>query len=578
MLNVTPASNDFYKQRGIALFRRGRFEEAASEFGRAAALAPRDVSAWDMLGLTLARLARFREAAEAFGQAARLADDPIVLGNLGAALLNDGRPGEAVAPLERSVTRDPAATAPRHTLAMALAKLGRTTEALVHLDRLVGNPACGEARATRGMALSAAGRSREAVAELQRAMASVPSRQAHDHLLMAMHEAEENPAEILATARRVNQFNPRGMVAVPPPVRRGGRLRVGYLSGDFCDHPVAQFFEPLLRHHDASRVEVFCYSTTRREDVVAVRLRQACANWRDLSRLTPEAAAGVIGADQIDVLVELGGHMPGNPLAIVALRPITVCASYIGYPSTTGMAAVGFRITDGLIDPPGAEAFYSETLVRLEGPFVTYAPPGDVALANEPPSVRRGYCTFGSAASRGKISVGLLASWVKILQRVPGSRLRVAVVNPTEEAAALMPVFERGGIAAERVTLVPRLSPTEYLESHNGCDILLDSFPLSGHTTICNALWMGVPTVCLRGAIAWQRLGASVLSHVGWERGIAASAEEYVETAVGLAQDRAALGELRGNLRDRLRRSRQMDHAAHAREVERALRVIAGAG
>jgi len=268
--------------------------------------------------------------------------------------------------------------------------------------------------------------------------------------------------------------------------------------------------------------------------------------------------------------------MPTGQLAIAAMRPAPICVSYIGYPSTTGLDAISYRITDSLIDPPGADDHYAEKLLRLPGPFVTFQPPAGAPEPSAPPLLTRGYCTFGSVASRGKISAPLLEAWAQILAALPSARLRLTVLNPAEEGA-LLHSFQRRDIDPARITLVPRLPATDYLTAHQEIDILLDSFPLSGHTTVCNALWMGVPVITLRGKIAWQRLGASVLAFLGLDSYIANSLDEYITLATQLAQDLSHLTELRRTLRDRLAHSPLMDHATHARRVEDALLAIAAA-
>jgi protein O-GlcNAc transferase len=566
------------KQRATGLYREGRMKEAAAQLERAVALAPRDVALWDLLGIVRHRMGELEGAAAAFRTAAALGQDPVALSNLGATLIDLGRFAEAREPLRRAVELSPADATARHNLAKALIKTGDNTEALAQLDRLVGlAPADAQAWCSRGMALSAAGRATEAVAALRESMRLRPGAPALDALLAAMHEADCGPHEILREARRGNALYGTPARAAPDHDRNPQRkIRIGYVSSDLCLHPVSVFFEPLLRHHDGSQVEVWCYASVRRPDAMTAHLRQLAPHWRDVGGLTDSQAAEAIRQDGIDILVDLGGHTPGNRLGIAALRPAPVACNYLGYPSTTGLEAVDYRLTDALLDPAGSEAWYSEELVRLAGPLATYQPPDTAPAVSPPPMIARpaasGGCTFGSFAARGKLSPALLAAWAEILRRVSGAGLRMNVLDPAEAARTILPQFTSRGVTPNRVSFVERQEVQEYLAAHSQVDIMLDTFPLSGHTTVCHALWMGVPAVCLEGRTCWQRLGATVLRRAGLEEWVARTTEEYVALAERMASDGTRLAQERRVLRDRMAGSSLMDHAGHARRVEAAYR------
>ncbi len=579
MLNFS-ANAQSLKQQGVVLYRTGQVAQAVVKFKQAAALQPGDAGVWDLLGIALIRQGLPHEAVEAFQKAAALQEDAPILSNLGAALMEVGRYAEALEPLRRAVTLSPDDIGARHNLAKVLLKHGRTFEALRYLEQMCRErPREAELHHTRGIALAGTGQSAGAVAALREALALQPTAQAQSQLLMALHEMNAPPREILEAARSTNAIlgtgregrgNPASASAPAqerPPQRV---LRIGYLSADFSTHPVATFFEPLLRHHDKTKVEAWCYASVRRPDEVTRRLRQTAAQWRDISRIADGDAAALMRQDGIDILVDLGGHTPGNRLGVAAHKPAPVAVTYLGYPATTGLEAVDYRLTDALVDPPGAEAWYTEKLVRLAGPFATYQPPDAAPAVGPLPLRARGHCTFGCFASRGKISPALLEAWAEILSRVSGSHLRVYVLDPAEAAESIRGTLQARGVAAERVELFPRLPLPEYMAAHHGVDIMLDTFPLSGHTTVCHALWMGVPAVCLEGPTCWQRLGASVLAQVGLGELAARGPGEYVERAAALALDRGKLGELRECLRERMEASPVMDHQAHARRVEEA--------
>jgi protein O-GlcNAc transferase len=332
------------------------------------------------------------------------------------------------------------------------------------------------------------------------------------------------------------------------------RLRVGYVSPDFREHPVTTFFEPVLAGHDREKFEVFCYSHPLRVDAVTERLRGMADQWREIGNLSDEQAVERIRADGVDVLVDLAGHTAGNRLGIFARRAAPVQVSYLGYIGTTGLPAMGHRVGDGVTEPAGTEAFYTERVVRVEGPFACYRAPGGAPDVGELPAGRNGFVTFGSFNALGKIPDDLLTLWAMILRAVPGSRLVMAAVGLGDPAAQrrIRGFFEGRQIAAERVEMQGFRALPEYLAMHQRVDILLDTFPVNGHTVSCHALYMGVPVVTMAGAAYASRLGASVLEAVGLTELVAANGEEYVLKAVGLAKDLVRLGGMRKSLRERM--------------------------
>jgi predicted O-linked N-acetylglucosamine transferase (SPINDLY family) len=585
MLNVStsrdpgPLSPAELHQKGIAAYKAGRLDEAAACFTELTRLLPGDAGVWEILGIVQHRRGNLDQAAEAFERSIRIRPEVQALNNLGATLLDGGRYEEAIVPLKDAVRRAPSHVPSLHNLAKALIKQGKTRQAVGHLAAALkissNNP---ELMATQGVALMTSGRSGEGAAMLRQSLGMRPHPGVHSQLLMALHEAAEEPGVIFSEARRWDELYARplkgdaGFANDRDPDRP---LRVGYLSADFCIHPVASFFEPLLLSHDPAQVQPWCYSSVRRADGVTGRLKGRAPMWRDVSMLSDEQVAASVLGDQIDILVDLGGHTSGNRLLVAARQPAPVQVTYLGFPASTGVSAIEYRITEGLLDVPGeAEKLHSEKIIRLPGPFATYLPPDSAPDVTPLPMLGNGFCTFGSSSSRGKINYPTLRTWARILGQAPGSRLRLYVSDVETDAPALLPAFESQGIARERIQLRARQDIQHYLASHGEIDILLDTFPLSGHTVICHALWMGVPAVCMRGATCWERLGSSVMSHVNLPETIATSAEDYIHAAVKLADDPARMSALRGSMRERMKNSPLMDYRAHARQVESVFRQM----
>jgi predicted O-linked N-acetylglucosamine transferase (SPINDLY family) len=299
--------------------------------------------------------------------------------------------------------------------------------------------------------------------------------------------------------------------------------------------------------------------------------------WVDVHRLDDAALADRIRADRIDILVELAGHTRGSRLLACAHRPAPVQIGYIGYPHTTGVAAIDYRITDHLADPDGFDEHYCETLIRLPRCFLAYAMPRHAGEIGPPPLQRNGYVTFGSFNNLAKINRRVIALWAEILHRVDGAQLvlKSAGTGDAETKAALAAAFAAEGIQAERLrTLPPEAEAQHHLALYNEIDIALDPFPYNDTTTTCEALWMGVPVITLIGDRHAGRVGASLLSAIGFEAGIAATPDDYVLTAHLLASQPELLATARRNLRSAMARSPLCDHPGHARAVEEAYRAV----
>ncbi|CAN5561868.1 tetratricopeptide repeat protein [soil metagenome] len=353
------------------------------------------------------------------------------------------------------------------------------------------------------------------------------------------------------------------------------RLRIGYVSPDFRMHPVASFFEPILKHHDRQNFEVYCYANVAKTDEVTERFRASTDVWRDVAAMSDEQAAKQMREDRIDILVDLAGHTAGHRLLVFARKPAPVQVSYLGYMATTGMSAIDYRITDAYLDLPGkTERFHTEQLVRLLPKCYCYEPPsGPAELAIEPPKRANGFITFASSNRLVKVNSDVMTAWARITQGVEHSRLVLLAPGSRDAAERCLAHLEQHGVARQRVELLPSLPYRKYLQTLAQFDIGLDAFPVSGHTTTCNTLWMGTPVVTLAGETYVSRLGASVLANLGLHNLIASNVDEYVRIAIDLAHDEARLAQLRRDLRG-LVEDRVADGLTFTRQLEGAYRMM----
>ncbi len=379
--------------------------------------------------------------------------------------------------------------------------------------------------------------------------------------------------------RESRQWEEKQMVATPVrehnnSAEKERRLRIGYVSPDFRAHSVAAFIEPVIKAHNREQVEVFCYANVLKPDEVSVRIQEASDHWLSITGIGDMDVVARIEADAIDILVDLAGHTGENRLTVFAHKPAPVQVTWLGYPNTTGMSIMDYRLTDGIADPVGAEEmFYTEELFRLKHGFLCYQADEFTPDVAQPPCLENGYVTFGSFNTLPKINPEVVKLWAKILHSVDGSHLllkakQLADVEIRQEYAKM---FTAEGIAAERIEFHGFISQKEdHLGFYNRVDIGLDPFPYNGTTTTCEALWMGVPVITLLGTRHSERVGASILHNVGLDELVAESADAYIEIAREVANDRNSLVEMRQELRLQLQESYLLDSRAFTASLEKA--------
>lgn len=573
--------------QAMAALQAGRIEQGTVLALQAVRADPNDAAANSLAAQVHLQAGDAQRALHFAERAAELApEDAGSRHNLGLVLMRLGRHAEAQRVFERAIALRPNWDVPRLARVSALVQQRRYTAAVAACDEgLAGSPGHAGFAGARANALCSCGRADEGYAALRELIAAHPD-------APALHSAAAwssnyvpglSRDERLLIHARYGEVLSKALRA-PTPVFRNTRdaerpLRVGVISPDLREHSVAFFMEPLFAGHDRAAVMLHVYQTSRFTDAMTRRLRTHAAAWRECSGLTDVELFNAIRADRIDVLIELSGHMQGHRLGIVHLRPAPVIATYLGYPNTTGVGAVGWRIVDAVTDPPGeADRFATEKLVRLPRCFVCYSPPAVDANPSPAISAReagQSGITFGSFNALQKLNGPLLALWARVLKAAPGSRLVLKSWNlaDAETWGPLLRRFAEAGVEDGRVELLnPRDGVAEHLGAYSRVDIALDTYPYHGTTTTCEAMWMGVPVVTLAGDTHASRVGASLLKAVGVPELIATSEEDYVRIAAALAGDAAGLASLRGVLREKMRASELCDAAGFCRAFEAAIR------
>ena len=485
----------------------------------------------------------------------------------------------AVRHFERAIALQPANSDYLSNCGEACRRAGWLDDAIDHSRAAVAaDPRNGGAHYNLGLALHAVGEIEDAHTALTNALAIQPDTRTwrSAFVFVLCHHPDIDGAVLLAEHRRWHALHARDLAPKSPRTalapQAGAKLRIGYVSADFRSHSLAYFIEPIWAHHDRGRFELFCYSNTRRTDDVTARLRSHTDHWRDITALSDEAAAALVSEDQIDILVDLSGHTADSRMLVFARQPAPLQLTYVGYPNTTGLAAMDYRISDVRMDPPGvSDAMYTESLLRMPHSLWCYRPPAGMPAVGPLPALQRGVTTFGSLHNFSKLNHKVLDVWARMLARNSTSELLIAGVPAGETAARLRARFATHGIDPARLQLIGKVDFDEYLKLYQRIDIGLDAFPYAGGTTTCESLWMGVPIITLAGNHGVSRAGVSLLTAVGLQELIADDSGRYIEIAVDLANSPHRLAEMRAGLRERLQRSPLMDEAGFTRDFEAAL-------
>jgi len=568
---------------GLVALQQGRAAEAAEWLLQARRWQPKFAPISMCLGLAWNALGRQSDAEAALRLAVSLAPDSAESwANLGAVLVTGNQVNTAIECLRRSLELNPRSASSWTGLGSALLLAGRGGEAIAAHNRAIElDPAHPKAFFSRAQALHACHRTKEALADFEMQLKRQPGHlEARSYRLLLLNYRDDVSAAALDEEHRAYGRAAAASVAsrVTPalgnPADPDRKLRVAFLSPDLRQHSVAYFLEPLLRHMDPERFELWLYHDHYCVDAVSRRLKDWVPHWRNLVGLGADSAEAVIRADAPDILIDLVGHTGLNRLPLFARRLAPVQVSYLGYPNTTGLEAMDYRFTDEIADPVEADAIHTERLVRFAPTAWAYQAPADAPAVTPPPSTidPGAGVTFGCFNSLSKVSDTTLHVWRELLAAVPGSRL--VLKSAGLEAQVWEDRLEQLGFPLDRVDLLPRTATVaEHLACYARIDIALDPFPYHGTTTTCEALWMGRPVVTWCGDRHASRVGASLLTAIGQSGWIARSAGEYVQIAAALAHDRDTLARRSAELRASVSASPLGQHAGQAARFGAALRA-----
>ena len=587
-MNKSNLPLDKKKLKAKRLMNAGSMTEAKALLSKVSQKYKKDAEVWFLLGCAEFSLGNPRQAIASYLKSESLCpDNPETKYNLGCVYHVTGDLERAVNVFNRALVIQKNDYKIYTNLGMALKDQGKYDDALSatrQAERL--NPDSAIIKHNLGAILHAQGFLDQAIRHYRLALQLNPHNTTiySDLVFSLNYDPNICPEKVLAEHIRFSEIlsSVTGSASTPTSRRdhtgSHSRVRVGYVSPDFRKHSVAYFLEPLIESHNSSGFEIFCYSDVRQPDEVTARFQQRADHWHDVHNMDDRQLTDMIRSHQIDILVDLAGHTKNNRLPVFARRPAPIQVSYLGYPCTTGLSSIDYRLTDPWADPKDmTDTHFIERLVRLNSGFLCYSPPEDAPPVSSLPATTTGQITFGSFNTLAKINFRVVETWAKILKEISDSRLIIKNRSMIDEATRerYIEMFRQRGIERKRLFFYGHTtSPREHLEYYHQVDISLDTFPYNGTTTTCEALWMGVPVITLAGNTHAGRVGVSLLSQAGYHEWATSDTENYIRIAVDMAGDIKRLGETRKEMRSKVEGSLLCNAKLFSDSVEDAYRCM----
>jgi predicted O-linked N-acetylglucosamine transferase (SPINDLY family) len=576
-----PNSVEAHVNLGNVLTMSRQLDEAIAAYRRAIALRPDLPEVHSNLGNALRDKGQFNEAIAACRQALLLRPSYAeAYNNLGNALSDQRLIDEAISAYRQAIAIRPDYADAHRNLGNALKIKGELDAAIFAYRQATAlRPNHAESYNDLGNALKDVGQIDAALVAYRHAILLEPNHaMAHSNLVLTMEYDGRSDAAAIARERAAwNRQHAQPLIRFVRPHTNDRdperRLRIGYVSPDFRDHVVGRNILPLFCRHDRGQFEIFCYSQSARPDAMTAEFQKHADRWCDITGLSDDSVAEKICADSIDILVDIALHLANNRLLVFARKPAPVQVSFAGYPSSSGLTSIDYRLSDPYLDPVGAdETIHSERTIRLPGSFWCYDPLecGDIGVGPLP-AQGSGVLTFGCLNNVCKINDEVLALWSQVLRKAEKSRL--LLLAPLGNCRQrMLDRFGREEIDPGRIEFVAMQPRRKFLETFHRIDVGLDTFPYNGHTTSLESLWMGVPVVTWVGNRSVGRAGWSQLSNLRLGELAGRTPEQFVEIAVGLARDLPRLQQIRSTLRGRMENSPLMDATGFARHIEAVYR------
>lgn len=559
-LRIKPNSPDLYLLSGNLHFKQKSLDQAENFYLEAIRLNPSFAEAHHNRGIIRSHKGDPKEAERCFLQAITFRPDFFEAHNhLGALYIELGRVTESEPCLREAVRLSPTSGTAHVNLSSCLRNQGKAEEAEAVARKAINlDPGLPEAYFAAAEALSLQARILEAQDLYRRGIELNPyNARAFSNLLLLSLYTESSPAKIMSLAREYSDTFELPLKTFwkshENTIEKNRKLKVGYVSGDFNNHSISFFILPIFRSHDKDKFEIYVYNTNLKKDNISAQIGSLVDHWIDTFGLTDDEFCEQIRRDQIDILIDLSGHTGLNRLPVFARKPAPVQMTWMGYPGTTGLSAIDYRITTASMDPIGlTEQHHSERLIRLPDIPIPFDQVIEFPEVNPLPASVKSHVTIACLNGHAKITPQAIDSWIQILQRIPDSKFILGNSTGTLIEKIFIEQLYQARIHQERLIRIPRLDLKGFFDLFGQIDLCVDPFPYCGGTTTFQSIWMGVPVVTLAGSSSQSRVGIGILNAFGLNDFVAHSIQEYVDKVVHWSNSLDELAELRRMLRQRL--------------------------
>jgi protein O-GlcNAc transferase len=577
--NYSEAHNNL----GNALKELGQLDAAVKSYYKALAINLGFAEAHSNLGNAFKELGQLDAAVKSYEQALVIKPDYAEAhNNLGIALKELGQLYAAIESYEQALVIKPDYAEAKNNLGNALSNLGQLDAAVKSYEQaLVIKPDYAEAKNNLGNAFGNLGQLDGAVKSYEQALAIKPDyAEAHSNRLLLFNYSSNYDSDFLLKEavnfgeifrKKVSSHFSHFNCSHKPE-----KLRIGFVSGDFSEHPVGYFLENVLSELSKKNLDLIAYTTTPKFDELSARIQPCFSEWKPLYGLTDENAAKLIHNDGIHILIDLSGHTALNRLPIFFWKPAPIQISWLGYFATTGIDEIDYILGDPYVTPTSLESQFTETIYQLPKTRWCFTPPKVDINISPPPALINGYVTFGCFNNLIKMNEQVISLWIKILAAIPSSclLLKSSQLNSLSIQSKIIKQFTTAGINPERITCEGAESREKYFVAYQRIDIALDPFPFSGGTVTMETLWMGVPVLTLQGGSLVSRQGVGILMNAGLSNWVAIDKDEYLAKAIDFASDLDQLTMIRSGLREKVLSSPLFDAKQFAKDFEQALRII----
>jgi len=574
-IQLKPDVYFFYYHLGLVYACQEKWQDAKDLFIKALELEPSHLESYNNLGIAYKNLKQYDQAVSTFNQA-MLYDNTQhdIHYNLGSVYALIGDIGKAGNHLLTALKYAPTSALYHKKIASLYRKYNHYKKSEYHLRQsLKYDPDCVDAMNDFAVTLKDQGKLQQAYQLFDQVTQKKQDYwDVYSNKLFLLHYMPEKTPSFIFQAhvnygkQLMSQFNDQTHSACHS---KQSRIRIGYVSPDFKCHSVAYFIESILRNHNTQKFKIHCYANVKQPDDKTKFFQSLDLTWRDIYDVPDDDVVAQIKRDRIDILIDLAGHSANNRMPIFARKPAPIQITYLGYPNTTGLPSMDYRITDSIVDPEESISLNTEKLLYMPPCFLCYTP------QNSPPikkrSIKKTNIIFGTFNTLAKINDHVIAVWAQILNQLPQSQLLLKNKSFTDHEIQMdiQKKFNLYGVDQSSLIFKPYIDdPEEHLALYQSIDIALDTFPYNGTTTTFEALWMGIPVIGLIGQSHVSRVTYSILNALGLSDLTSHDESSYIKKAIQLARDSVLMRYLNENLRTLMQQSILTDAVAFTRQFE----------